>query len=259
MLGDGKNKICTHNDFQDIQERFKENYFDIILSHGGFHHIVETDTDGNILENESYNRQKEIMNRLISMLKPNGFLVIADIPNKDFSENLGIFSNNSLLLSDFIQIIDNNKIEKIKNFLQISDIEKITLTTIKHKIEDVIKGTKVNPVPRHFFDEYISKNTTLGHTANYPDFDLIENWTNGLAKKESQINFDSPWLFKSKKNANWFFQEKFSIENESDLSEEEFENNFFNELTEFLGTGNHNGFTFVNWGVTYAIYRKNEY
>jgi ABC-type multidrug transport system ATPase subunit len=259
MLGENNpNKRCTQNDFVDIQQEFGNNHFDYIITHGGFHHIVETDNSGNVLETKSYNRQKGIIKRLVALLKPNGYLVIADIPNKDFSDDLGIFADISMSLSSFVQFIGNKKIETVKNFLRISDNEEISLGNVKTKIGDIIKSTKINfPIPRHFFDEYIAKETELGHIANYPDFDLIENWTKELVKKECQINFPSPWIFETDSHAGWFFKEKFSIDQETELLENaEMEYQMFAVLKQYLGTGNHNDFTFVDWGVTYAIYKK---
>jgi SAM-dependent methyltransferase len=257
MLGENDtNKRCTKNDFVDIQQEFGNNYFDYIISHGGFHHVVETDKNGNILKTESYNRQKEVIKRLISLLKPNGYLVIADIPCGNYQEDLGCIEQQQILLSDLAQYIGEKKIETIMSFLQIQDTEKTSLSDIKTKIDRITKEAKKEyPIPRHFFDNYISTQTELGHIANYPDFDLIDDWTKGLVKKECLVNFSSPWLFDSDSYADWFFREKFSIGDENEISKNK-EKQMFENLQTFLGAGHCNDFTFVNWGVTYTIYKK---
>lgn len=261
MLGNNNQyKKCTNNDFKDILSEIGLNHFDYIFSHGGFHHVVDIDAQGNVLKEQSFKRQHEILIRLMAMLKPNGYLVIADIPDKEYKEENNSMSLTKIRIDDFLKFINTEKMKVIKDFLNISSGEKKSLFEVKNEINNLIKETKVlEAIPRHFFDSYISHKTTLGHTANYLDFEMIEGWLSNISTKVLQINFFSPWLFDSDRYANWFFKEKFSIGEECSINDCDsiLNSSILDDLNSYLGVGRHNKYTFVNWGVTYAIYKKN--
>lgn len=262
MLGNNcEYKKCTNDDFKDILAEIGENQFDYIFSHGGFHHVVDTDNDGNVLRNSSLTRQRDILHRLITMLKPSGYLVVADIPDREYDQTNSDISMHKIDIDYISKFIGDDKTKTIKDFLNISSGEEISLFEIQNRINEIIKNTRIHKdIPRYFFDEYISRKTLLGHTANYLNFKMIEEWISNVATKELQINFYSPWIFSCDEFADWFFKEKFSIGEESNIDECMAQNlSILNVLKSYLGLGHHNKYTYVNWGVTYAIYRKKDY
>jgi hypothetical protein len=114
-------------------------------------------------------------------------------------------------------------------------------------------------VPRRFFDEFVSVCAPMGHAAVYPDFDDLNTClqANDL-ELLGRINFHGPWSFASASSAGWFFREKFSLYGASLPGvEPETESAVFEVLDRYLGTKSSGASTFVNWGITYAVYRSN--
>lgn len=253
-------KIVATNNFENIKQKFGDSYFDIVLSHGGFHHAIElSGTKVNI--QESYNKHKEIIQNLSSLVNKDGYLIIADISNKNVPE----FTNPNYPLkesiSSFRHIIGDEMINFIADSLKVDPNIPVSLNDINELIDSKTFKKEPFPVPKHFFNQYIARYTKYGHKACFPDFDMIDNCIINSSNfdKVSTVYFHSPWIFDSLNQAGWFFKEKFSLFEKSKLLEDkQSEKRVYDLLEKYLGVTKTNEKIFVNWGVTYSIYKKLE-
>lgn len=251
-------KIVATNNFENLNQTFGEGYFDIILSHGGFHHAIELSGD-KVNVQESYNKHKEIIQNLCSLVNKDGYLIIADISTKNVPE----FTNPDFPLKEsmtsFRHIVGDEMINFIVESLKVDPNIPISLNEINELINSKVFKKEPFPVPKHFFNQYIARYTKHGHKACYPDFEKIDNWIiqSSNFEKVSRIFFHSPWIFDSINQAGWFFKEKFSLFEESKLLEDkQSEKRVYELLEKYLGVTDYNNRIFVNWGVTYSIYKK---
>lgn len=253
-----KRKIVSTNNFENIKQTFGDSYFDIVLSHGGFHHALEISGE-KVNIPESYNKHREIIENLCSLVAKDGFLIIADISNK-FVEELTnpkypLIEN----LSKFKYIIGDEMIHFISKSLDIDPNIPFSINEINEFIAKKVFKKESYSIPKHFFNQYIARYTKHGHKACYPDFEKIDNWITNFSNFEnvSRVNFHSPWIFDSINQAGWFFKEKFSLFSQTEMFEDKkSEKRVFDLLAKYLGTTNFKNRIFINWGITYAIYKK---
>lgn len=257
---DNKKRVVTTDGFNSVVESFGKESFDVVLSHGGFHHAIEL-IDNKVSKTESLNKHRDIINNLISLVKKNGILIIADIPENTVPD----FFNPSYALkeklSKFTHIIGEEHINYIAKNLSVDPEIPTSLNELNELIYNKVYS-KVNfPVPKYFFNQYIARHTKHGHKACYPDFEMIDSWIMKESKFEklSSVNFYSPWIFDSINHAGWFFKEKFSLFEKSELLiNKPNEKRVYDLLEKYLGVTKFKDKIFVNWGVTYLIYKKTQ-
>lgn len=254
-LNDKIKKKITNNDFKDILDKYGEGYFDVIISHGGFHHAVIYDNKGKVLKNESQNKQNKIIERLSKLTSNEGIMILADIAEKPLKPYYRI-KDNGLALNQLDSLIPNDSISFIQEVLNLDISKNISLESILSEIENNLTKEVDFLVPNYFFDYYISRNSFLGHKAHYSNFEILETKVsnlNLLARTFHKI----PWIFNSEYEVGWFFKEKFSIFSESQkMSKSKNELKMYNLIKKYLGIKKRNGKIFTNWGVTYSVFGK---
>lgn len=252
-------RIIAENNFENLISNFGEGYFDVILSHGGLHHSIEL-KNGRIDPQKSSQTHHMIINNLSRLVKKDGILIIADIPQSYYPDYHSPLFNTKYSLADFTDIFSTYQVNYLEEILNLDKNKTISLDELNKHINNNFTAKVDFEVPKHFFNKYINIYTRYGHKAYYPNFDLlnVQLQKNGF-ERLSQINFNSPWVFDSQNHAGWYFKEKFSLYDTSML----FENNglelkAYNVLVKYLGVKDLKKKVYVNWGVTYAIFRKSQ-
>lgn len=247
----------TPDDFRSTVAQYGEGYFDIVLSHGGLHHVVEAD-NGTVGLPASENRQQEVAERLAHLVRPEGLLIIADIPREEPPEvhdRLGAEVLDEHFLS---KLLGREAVQMITRAVDADLSQPLTFDAIRQRIETRLVQSVSTTVPRFFFDEFVAAKTAMGHVAAYPDFlalDVVLRQT-GLVSW-GRVNYRGPWLFGSEAEAGWFFREKFSVGQAApqgeDIASEQY---MFRIVKGLLGVRGKGGLVAVNWGVTYAVYQR---
>ncbi|MBN8641235.1 MAG: methyltransferase domain-containing protein [Flavobacteriales bacterium] len=263
QLDDVKNvsKIVANDDFDSVKKKFKNNKFDIVISHGGFHHaIIYKDV---VKIKESKLKQNYIAENLSSIVSKDGYFILSDIPDSNSYSDVFIHSDPetdiSISLNQMQNMISQDKIEFLSKILNIKKTEIFKLSEFQQLINNSINQKNVSfEVPKYFFNSYIARNTKLGHKASYINFDEIDQVIIRKGFKQiARLNLRTPWVFNSKHEVAWFFKEKFSIGKSTPI-EESFlnENKLYEMVDKYLGVEVNNGLYMVNWGVTYSIFKK---
>lgn len=246
----------TDKDFEDILEKFGPESFDLILCHGGLHHVVELDGAQRRIS-ESRALQAAVCERFAMLLAPSGVLILADIPSEAPPEIIGDVDDQTISTCVLEDYLGRTCSDRLARLLAITDNEAHSLASIRSKIVATLANSVPFPVPRCFFDEYV-QDTPLGHVAVYPIFgELHRTLTAHKLECISRINYRGPWVFHSEEEAGWFFREKFSIGPDSKPGQFPKDDRvMFGNLERFLGIRSTEAVTSVNWGVTYAAYEK---
>ena len=248
----------TNEDFKDIRAFYGRRAFRLVVSHGGFHHVLENADIPNA--GRSRDRQRRILDVLSDLVAVGGIVMIADIPDQQPSEVEGCLLDQALDRSTMEKILGKDAVEQVMCRTGMSFAESKSLRQVAADIAETLVAKVDWEVPRLFFDEYVAKCTPMGHVAVYPDFDAIHDY---MTKKgflsEGRINYVGPWSFANGNEAGWFFKEKFSVGDPSEPGEDKkAETEMLSILRKYLGVRVNNDFTNVNWGVTYAAYRRVE-
>ena len=250
--------FVVKNDFENLLTKYGNGYFNIIVSHGGFHHAVAL-ANNRIDSAKTIEKHRNIISNLSKLLANNDVVIIADIPNNTF-QNEFLLSDKRYSLSQFKDIVDSRSLQYISDSLNIDLDKPNNLIEFQATINNKVPNHNPHPVPRYYFDEYIAKRTKHGHIAMYPDFiDIKLQFENYGIKNIGLLNYHSPWIFESNNTAGWFFKEKFSIDRPTLPNENpELDYMMYEIINQYLGVNNYNNFSFVNWGVTYSIFKKYE-
>ncbi|MCD4771857.1 MAG: class I SAM-dependent methyltransferase [Bacteroidales bacterium] len=250
--------FVVKNDFENLLNKYGKGYFNIIVSHGGFHHAVSL-VNNKIDNNKTIEKHRNIISNLSKLLSKDGILIIADIPNDNYIEDY-LLSDKHYSLSQFKDIVSSKSLQLISDSLKISLDKAYSLIQFQNIIKSKVPNQNPHPVPRYYFDEYIAKRTKYGHIAMYPDFiDIKSQFEKYGIKNIGLFNYHSPWIFESNNAAGWFFKEKFSIDRPTLPNENsELDYMMYEIINQYLGVNNYNDFSFVNWGVTYSIFKKYE-
>lgn len=244
----------TDDDFASVAGAFGSRSFDLVVTHGGLHHVVEL-SDGTPNLPASRARQARVVGTLASLVRPGGLLVVADIPDSIPTESRGSLTRHPLTeshlelgLEEGASIVSAALGVKPENLPGLHDLQAL--------VESRLWAPVAFPVPRRFFDEFIAPSSPMGHVAVYPDFqDLHARLLSCGMSMLGRINYKGPWIFSSPQEAGWFFREKFSLYTSGDLGTlPETERAVFEVVNEFLGSRPAAECTAVNWGVTYAAY-----
>lgn len=248
-------KRITTDDFQSIIEEFGENYFDVVITHGGIHHSIIINKNNQVDTIKSQDKQNLIVKRLSKLTAKGGLLILADLA-QDKLDNFSIVDTEDFSLKHLSNLLSSTDIQFISSKLNINLNQKFTYIDFLTKIHDTF-STKTNyKVPHHFFDSYISRYSRLGHVAYYSNFKLLEESIENFIHL-SRSNFKLPWIFDDIYSAGWFFKEKFSIFNKTtEIKISSNEKKMFSRLKKYLGCKEMNSTVYVNWAVTYSVFKK---
>ena len=248
--------IVTMDDFKATVSVFGSKSFDLVLCHGGLHHVVgpgdPPDPDA------SRARQSAVVTRLARIVRPGGALVVADIPegvpSQLGSQRVGVNLSEDVLRKCF----SSGSLSFLARVLALKEGQPWSVEEIERLVETKLWQPVQFPVPRHYFDEFVAKQSEMGHVAVFPDFEQLHQviTSEGL-ELMWRLNYRGPWIFSSRGEAGWFFREKFSLFDPSPLGvDPESEEAVFNSIRRFLGGQESKDWVSVNWGVTYAAYRR---
>ncbi len=253
--------IRSDGRFLNVAGRFGVGSFDAIFCHGGLHHVVAPDIH-NRHAGLSRATQENIILRLAGLLDPGGIILIADVPETIPHEKPGPLASAAVPADFLAMLLGENPARLIRETLSLDPGEHtFTVADCQSRIDRLLHRPHHEPVPRHFFDHFVSPESNFGHFAIYPDFDELDRaLVAGGFECQGRMNYRGPWLFRSPEEAGWFFGEKFSIgpapvpyTDHADARSRA----MFETLRKYLGAARlAPNRTSVNWGVTYACYRK---
>ena len=229
---------------------------DCVVCHGGLHHVL-SESNGTVDEACSKGLQADTVSNLSRLLRPGGALVIADVAARhsrcvcegDFSRAVEEVDIEAILGRELTRTV-----KSLGLGLESCSLEKLTL-----RIRDTLRTDVNSPVPRYFFDEFVAKQTELGHIASFRDKDelILMGQAAGMSLQWA-VDYQAPWLFDSRREAGWYFREKFScgqtslpgVDESSELAMAE-------KLERYLGAQElrPHGYA-VNWGVNYVCFIK---
>jgi SAM-dependent methyltransferase len=249
----------TPDDFRSTLKMFGTGFFDVVLCHGGLHHVV--DVQGPQIESEkSAQRQLATVERLAKLTRPGGIIILADIPDGTPEELPGPIWDQPVEIDTLKHYLGKDGANTIAALLELDGRSATTLRAAQTAVRSKLVKDVRYPVPRHFFDAFVASKTAMGHTASYVHFGSIhERIISDGFSLLGRINYRGPWLFKTTREAGWFFREKFSVGEASALgAEPAAEEAMFHTVEAMLGTRSFPGGVAVNWGVTYAIYQRKQ-
>ena len=253
----GEENVKTHltpDDFQSALQAFGSQSFDLVVCHGGLHHVVEA--QGHEVDRDASRlRQQLVVSRLARLVAPRGVLIIADIPNEPPAEIIGQVQASMLDYAYLCSLLGEHSMELVVQALDLGKSERYSVDSVCRRIMSRLSSSVDFPVPRWFFDEFVA-NSPMGHVAAYPDFDQIDEVAISVGLRSlGRINYAGPWLFQSAEEAGWFFREKFSVGRASKLGDDpNSEQDMYEILRRCLGVRQARQIVAVNWGVTYAVY-----
>lgn len=243
------------DNFESLAERSPRSQ-DCVVCHGGLHHVVVED-DGIVDDTASKTLQKETVANLAKLVRPGGLLIVADVAaihsDATYKGNPSSFSGPERVR----KLLSSTQLKVLKDLGL--DYEVLSLEALALEIRDRFISKVGFPVPRYFFDEYVAKQTELGHSASFLMRDeLVDMGSSAGMYEQWAVEFFAPWLFSSRNHAGWYFREKFSCGHSSppgmDVSSEM---QMAEHLEKYLGTRDlgEAGFA-VNWGVNYVCLKK---
>jgi 2-polyprenyl-3-methyl-5-hydroxy-6-metoxy-1,4-benzoquinol methylase len=249
----------TPDDFSSAIRVFGGGFFDLVLCHGGLHHVVVLEK-ASVDPAESERRQLNVVDRLAKLVRPGGVIIIADIPDKEPPELDGPLWDQEIEATFLCDCLGNEGLQLVAAATGLEAHAQTTLKSIQAALRSKLVKPFRSPVPRLFFDSFVAKETATGHTAAYVNFDQIhERLIQDGFLPLGRINYRGPWLFSSANEAGWFFKEKFSAgEPSAKGADVNSEANMLDVLQRMLGVRNVTTGVAVNWGVTYGIYQKLE-
>lgn len=249
----------TRDDFSSTIKVFGEGFFDLLLCHGGLHHVVAVEKL-KVDAAASAHRQLSVVHRLARLVRPGGVLILADIPDEEPDEMEGPIWDEAIAPDLLPDCLGKEGARLIAEATALPIQTATTLRSIQLAVTSKLVKPVGFPVPRQFFDEFVAKETAMGHTASYINFDLVnDRLTADGFTSLGRINYRGPWLFKTANEAGWFFREKFSVGEPSEVGvDPSSEMKMFTVLRDALGVRNTPTGVAVNWGVTYAVYRREE-
>lgn len=250
--------LVNRDDFSSILSRYGSNSFDFVFCHGGLHHVIAGSSAGIPDHEASRNRQADIVRRLAELVRVGGILIIADIPRICPSEFPGELSDERISGEVLASCFSPNVLGFLAKNLGLCPDDMWSLSEARQRIKSVLWQDVSFPVPRKFFDDFVAEKSLMGHTAVYPDFDRLDHVIQ-LAGLQAiwRGNYPTPWVFENQREAGWFFREKFSFFEASPLGVDvASEDAVFKNVTYYLGTKALATCVSVNWGITYAMYRR---
>jgi SAM-dependent methyltransferase len=191
------NSSCSVSIAGDVTQ--KENFLslegqiNLAISLGGFHHIASSD---------------QVTERIIktwsNVLKPNGRLIIADVPFQ------GQHEDHMEVMGD-----SRNEIPEVTNAISQWHLPKAigTFSEWSNSLKSVIKDIlPKEPEPADFFDNVVAAKCPNGHEANFQNTGTLQNiFSNVGLHNVSAFTIPTPWLFNDRRQAAWFIHELFAF------------------------------------------------
>jgi 2-polyprenyl-3-methyl-5-hydroxy-6-metoxy-1,4-benzoquinol methylase len=244
------------DDYFNELARQQPGSFDLVLCHGGLHHVV-VDHDGALDHAKSRQRQHRVIQNFADLLRKNGSLVLGDVPFSPASTN---FAGK-----DFPPLADGI-VQELLGQVQASRLAELGVRPSAHSLAEESSQIRSslgvptrNPVPRLFFDEFVTKETPLGHKASFLSIQNLNSFAveSGLSLNW-QLDYLGPWLFANELEAGWYFTEKFSFGESQPVGADTPQNALVaNRVRSQLGSRQITQARFgVNWGVVYSFLTK---
>ena len=250
-----KHIVEVTDNFENLAEE-RAGYFDVVLTHGGLHHVIKIEGD-EVDSAKSLVEQTRVISRLGQLVTVGGSLLIADIPDKPLSQCLVGRSPKGLTKELPAQLLDAGQVSSLDP--EIVGLLQADLFTLAEGVRSHYGAPLNHPVPRYFFDEFVAKRTPLGHEASF--FPPLEQ-TDALGQSfalDWRCDYLGPWIFPNREAAGWYFREKFSV-GEPDIlgNQPADEVGMAVELENTLGGRETPEKYCVNWGVVYSnMIRRN--
>lgn len=231
--------------------------YDVILCHGGLHHVIADGRDGDINHAVARERQGLVLKNFARLLRPNGVCLLSDIsachPSRQF-----VGENSAPLTEQMLRrLLGKGQAEEIIR-LQVP-ITRLSKFETAKRIRQVYAAATRHHVPRYFFDHFVQRDTPLGHRASFPTVGEVERMASHAGfHTKTRLDYLGPWLFPTTREAAWFFREKFSFGASAPLGEDQRTEDFVaSRLSSQLGVRSlHDHSVAVNWGVIYWTFTR---
>jgi hypothetical protein len=151
----------TTNYFTRLAESEPETY-DVILCHGGLHHVF-AETDGQVDHALARQRQSLTIKNLSQLLVRKGTCIVSDIPASPPSNPFTGMDSQTVPNTTLLEVLGKDQVEEIHG-LRIKPAA-LSLAHLSDVIRHRFSSAAAHPVPRHFFDNFVSLETSLGHKA----------------------------------------------------------------------------------------------
>lgn len=230
--------------------------YDVVLCHGGLHHVI-AENGGKVDHSLARQRQALTIENFSRLLAQNGTCIISDIPDSPPTKQFSGSDSQALSYSILKEILGRDQIDEITS-LRIKPAS-FSLAHLADAIRHRFSTPITHPVPRYFFDHFVSKETPLGHNASFiPLQDLDEIAQSASFVLHSRLDYRGPWLFPTQRAAAWFFREKFAFAESTPIGEDQESEDFVaKRISEQLGSKSIDYDLFaVNWGVVYSSFVK---
>lgn len=241
--------------FSDLSYSMKGE-FDAVFSHGGLHHVV-VDSKGVVDTVKSEEAQRLVIENLSLCLKPGGFLIIGDIPDNGAPVKCAGRDVPPCLPGKVKSLLGEAHSDRL-NKLGVR-LEDASLFNASASIKREYGAEVDHDVPRYFFDNFVCKDTPLGHIAHFLAPERLNQFASSVGLvRDWVIDYRGSWLFENMQQAGWYFREKFSYGNSSLPGEDpESELAVAQYVQRQLGCRvTSDGLISVNWGVVYSCFRK---
>jgi len=255
---DGSNKhewlICPDYFRAISAERAGE--YDLVFAHGGLHHVYVKDNAG--LEDEtSVGLQHQCVANLSRLLRKGGFLVLADIPDRPSRVDAHGSDISLIDTSMAIDLFGNERLAFLRSAATDFSLSP-SLNNTCHTVESIFRDSTHPGSLRRFFDEEVARKTPNGHEACFLDFERI---IARAAKHDlclmALIPYPGAWVFETANQAVWFFREMFGFGQSMPPFQEDSQDYVVKSaISDTLGMRSVGDHLAVNWGVSYAIFRR---
>lgn len=231
--------------------------YDVILCHGGLHHVIADTARGDLDHAVARKRQGTVLMNFARLLRPGGVCLLGDIPARHSSR---------LLVGEDSAPLNEQMLNSLLGKEQTAELHRLQVPVTQassFEVSKIIRRQYAAPtthhVPRYFFDHFVQHDTPLGHRASFPSVGEVQSMATAAGfHTRTRLDYVGPWLFPTAKEAAWFFREKFSygpcVSLGSDQRSEDF---VASRLASQLGIRNlPSQAVAVNWGVIYWTFTR---
>jgi SAM-dependent methyltransferase len=250
---------CDHHEWLVSPDYFRSismermGQYDLVFAHGGLHHVFEKE-DGEVQDEASLGLQNQCVANLARLLRPGGYMVLADIPNNNTHPYFEDTRFSAMDPATGVHLFSGARVEYLQaaaHGFSLPSSLKESCTKIAGEFRDHTHSGSL----QRFFTEVIADETPYGHDACFVDFPRIIAGarSHGLSLAHC-VDYPGAWVFRSIEEAIWFFREKFSFGTSSTpfvIHEED--RVVESAIADILGIKSIGNYVAVNWGVTYAV------
>ncbi len=253
---------CTRHEWLLSQDYFRSisveraGTYDLVFAHGGLHHVYVEDETG-IQDETSIGLQNQCVANMARLLRPGGYLVLSDIPDRPPAPHR---AGKDFVLADLkecLALLGEERLDFLKSsapsFSPVPSLNK-TCASVNFLFRDPSHDGSL----RRFFDEVVARETPNGHEARFLDVERII--TGARAHGMSVIYsaaFPGAWVFRDRDQAVWYFREMFGFGASVPAFGRGPEDSVVESaMTNILGLRSLGKKIAVNWGVTYTIFAR---